>query len=49
MPVPRHELVPGQFRAVVDRRYSLDKIADAYRYVQTGQKAGIVVINVQAA
>ena len=36
----------GQFRAVIDRRYPLDAIADAYRYVETGQKVGIVVINV---
>ena len=39
----------GQFRAVVDRSYSLYDIAAAYQYVQTGQKAGIVVIEVQAA
>jgi NADPH:quinone reductase-like Zn-dependent oxidoreductase len=39
----------GQFRAVIDRRYPLDAIADAYRYVETGQKVGIVVINVAAA
>jgi len=25
---------------------SLDAIADAYRYVETGQKTGIVVINI---
>lgn len=36
----------GQFRAVIDRTYSLDAIADAYRYVATGQKVGIVVIKV---
>jgi len=36
----------GQFRAVIDRKYPLDAIADAYRYVATGQKVGIVVINV---
>jgi NADPH:quinone reductase-like Zn-dependent oxidoreductase len=36
----------GQFRAVVDRKYRLDAIADAYRYVETGQKVGIVVIDV---
>lgn len=36
----------GEFRAVVDRKYPLDAIADAYRYVYTGQKTGIVVINV---
>ena len=36
----------GEFRAVIDRRYPLEAIADAYRYVETGQKTGIVVINV---
>jgi NADPH:quinone reductase-like Zn-dependent oxidoreductase len=36
----------GQFRAVIDRKYPLAAIADAYRYVETGQKVGIVVINV---
>ena len=36
----------GQFRAIIDRRYPLDLIADAYRYVETGQKVGIVVISV---
>jgi NADPH:quinone reductase-like Zn-dependent oxidoreductase len=39
----------GQFRAIIDRRYALAAIADAYRYVETGQKVGIVVINVVAA
>jgi NADPH:quinone reductase-like Zn-dependent oxidoreductase len=39
-------LSAGTFRAVIDRRYPLDAIADAYRYVETGQKTGIVVINV---
>ena len=39
----------GQFRAVIDRKYPLDSIADAYRYVETGQKVGIVVIDVAAA
>jgi len=36
----------GQFRAVVDRKYPLQEIAEAYRYVETGQKVGIVVIDV---
>lgn len=36
----------GEFRAVIDRRYPLEEIADAYRYVETGQKTGIVVIGV---
>ena len=38
----------GQFRAVIDRKYPLAAIADAYRYVETGQKVGIVVIDVIA-
>ena len=39
----------GRFRAVIDRKYPLDDIADAYRYVETGQKTGIVVITVAAS
>ncbi len=45
----RARMEAGQFRAVVDRRYPLDAIADAYRYVETGKKVGIVVIDVAAA
>lgn len=36
----------GAFRPVVDRRYPLEQIVDAYRYVETGQKIGNVVITV---
>jgi NADPH:quinone reductase-like Zn-dependent oxidoreductase len=36
-----------EFRAVIDREYPFEAIADAYRYVETGQKTGIVVINVR--
>ena len=39
----------GQFRAVIDQSYPLDAIADAYRYVEAGQKVGIVVIHVMPA
>jgi NADPH:quinone reductase-like Zn-dependent oxidoreductase len=39
-------LESGRYRAVIDRRYSLDEIVDAYRYVETGQKIGNVVITV---
>lgn len=35
----------GDFRAVVDRAYPFEAIAEAYRYVETEQKTGIVVIN----
>ena len=36
----------NEFRAVIDRAYPLEEIAEAYRYVETAQKTGIVVINV---
>jgi NADPH:quinone reductase-like Zn-dependent oxidoreductase len=36
----------GEFRPVIDRSYPLDDIAEAYRYVDTGQKVGNVVITV---
>jgi NADPH:quinone reductase-like Zn-dependent oxidoreductase len=39
-------MAAGRFRAVIDRTYPLDAIADAYRYVETGRKTGIVVIKV---
>ena len=36
----------GTFRPVVDRRYRLDQIVEAYRYVESGRKIGNVVIEV---
>ena len=39
----------GEFRPVIDREYPLETIADAYRYVETEQKTGIVVINLRRA
>jgi NADPH:quinone reductase-like Zn-dependent oxidoreductase len=37
----------GAFRPVVDRRYPLEEIVEAYRYVETGRKVGNVVISIR--
>jgi NADPH:quinone reductase-like Zn-dependent oxidoreductase len=39
----------GAFRPLVDRRYPLDQIVEAYRYVESGRKVGNVVIVVRPA
>ena len=39
----------GEFKPVTDREYPLDQIVEAYKYVETGQKVGNVVINVVPA
>jgi len=55
-PIPRDDqemvryfkelLESGALRPLIDRRYPLDQIVEAYRYVDTGQKIGNVVIRV---
>jgi NADPH:quinone reductase-like Zn-dependent oxidoreductase len=56
-PIPKHDqlmvrylrelIESGVFRPVIDRTYPLDQIAEAYRYVETGQKTGNVVISLE--
>jgi hypothetical protein len=33
---------------VIDRKYPIEKVAEAFRYVRTGQKIGNVVITMDA-
>ena len=39
----------GEFRAVIDRRYPLEDVVEATRYVETEQKVGNVVLTVSGA
>lgn len=41
-------LEAGHYRPVIDRRYNLDQIAEAYAYVIKGQKTGNVVISMDS-
>lgn len=37
----------GKFKAVIDRKYTLEEIAEAYTYVLKGEKTGNVIINIK--
>ena len=50
VPLVVKELVDaGKSRPVIDRRYALDEVVEATRYVETGQKTGNVVLRVSEA
>ena len=42
-------LESGTFKPLIDRRYHLEQIAEAYAYVETGQKIGNVLISIDPA
>jgi NADPH:quinone reductase-like Zn-dependent oxidoreductase len=57
-PIPRQDqgtvtylkerIESGAFKPLIDRRYRLDQIVEAYRYVETGRKVGSVVITIDS-
>jgi len=43
----RELIKDGRYRPVIDREYPIERIAEAYTYVETGQKVGNVVITLK--
>jgi NADPH:quinone reductase-like Zn-dependent oxidoreductase len=49
LPCLRALIEAGELRTVIDRRYDLDEIVEAHRYVDSGRKRGNVVVRVATA
>lgn len=39
-------IIAGKYKAVIDRKYPLPEVPEAFRYVESGQKTGNVVITI---
>lgn len=42
----RERVESGDFKPIIDRTYTLEQIIEAYKYVETGQKTGNVVLKI---
>ena len=36
----------GEYKPIIDKQYTLNQIVEAYKYVESGQKAGNVIIKI---
>lgn len=44
----KNRMEKGTYKAVIDRRYPLERISDAYMYVKSGRKIGNVILTIGA-